>query len=145
MCTRSGRVYRIVSRTETSAMSEEQSGSTGESISVTDMMKLLLEDRRMREEEVAQERRRREQEMAEERHRRKEEMMAERHPQQEQIDRLMQLVEASQTRGEARTSSAVASEKLKLSKLTEQDNIEAYLTTFERMMAVYEVDRARWA
>jgi len=28
---------------------------------------------------------------------------------------------------------------------TEDDNIEAYLTTFERLMAAYEVKRERWA
>ena len=33
---------------------------------------------------------------------------------------------------------------MKLTKLTEQDDIEAYIITFERMMAVYEVPCARW-
>ena len=36
-------------------------------------------------------------------------------------------------------------DKLKLTKLTESEDIEAYLTTFERMMQVYEVDESRWA
>ena len=33
----------------------------------------------------------------------------------------------------------------KLVRLTESDDIEIYLTTFERTMQVYEVDPARWA
>ena len=36
-------------------------------------------------------------------------------------------------------------DKLKLTKVTESEDIEAYLTTFERMMLVYEVDESRWA
>ena len=36
-------------------------------------------------------------------------------------------------------------ETVKLSKLTESEDIEAYLTTFERMMVAYEVERNRWA
>ena len=35
--------------------------------------------------------------------------------------------------------------KPKLTKLSEQDDVEAYLTTFERMMGMFEVDRAHWA
>ena len=29
--------------------------------------------------------------------------------------------------------------------MAEADDVEVYLTTFERMMVVYELDRARWA
>lgn len=36
-------------------------------------------------------------------------------------------------------------EIVKLSKLMESDDIEAYLMTFEQMMVVYEVERSRWA
>ena len=35
--------------------------------------------------------------------------------------------------------------ELKLTKLSEQDDIEAYLTTYERMMVIYEVPEERWA
>ena len=34
---------------------------------------------------------------------------------------------------------------IKLQKLTESDNIEAFLTTFERMMLAYEIGQERWA
>lgn len=30
-------------------------------------------------------------------------------------------------------------------KLTKEDDIEAYLTTFERLMVAYEVKKERWA
>ena len=36
-------------------------------------------------------------------------------------------------------------EKPKLTKLTEEDDVEAYLTTFEQMMAMFGVERTRWA
>ena len=36
-------------------------------------------------------------------------------------------------------------EDVRLPKLTEEDDIESYLTTFERMMAGYEIRRERWA
>ena len=32
-----------------------------------------------------------------------------------------------------------------LSKLTEEDDIEAYLTTFERMMEGYSIDKGKWS
>ena len=35
--------------------------------------------------------------------------------------------------------------EIKVTKLTEADDIEAYLTTFERLMQVYEVPQERWA
>ena len=34
--------------------------------------------------------------------------------------------------------------ELRVAKLTENDNVEAYLTTFERLMGAYNVDRSRW-
>ena len=33
----------------------------------------------------------------------------------------------------------------RVTKLTEEDDIEAYLTTFERMMDAYEVPQSRWS
>ena len=35
--------------------------------------------------------------------------------------------------------------EIKVTKLTDADDIEAYLTTFERLMQAYEVPRERWA
>ena len=36
-------------------------------------------------------------------------------------------------------------EQLKLTKLTDQYDIEAFLTTFERMMGVFRIEKNRWA
>ena len=65
----------------------------------------------------------------------------------EQMEMLRTLVEAGTRREAAPTASGGTSsseDKVKLSKLTETDDIEAYLTTFERMMAAYEVPENRW-
>ena len=54
----------------------------------------------------------------------------------ERIDALKALVErptTSRATGEVKDS-------LKLAKLGDEDNIKAYLTTFEHMMAAYKVD-----
>ena len=37
------------------------------------------------------------------------------------------------------------SDSLKLTKLHEKDDVEAYLTTFERLMAAYEVPKKKWS
>ena len=39
---------------------------------------------------------------------------------------------------------SLTTEPLRLTKLTEQDDIEAYLLTFERVMEAYGVDKAKW-
>ena len=60
----------------------------------------------------------------------------------EQMEMLRTMVEAGARRDAAgRTSD----DKVKLSKLTESDDIEAYLTTFERMMAAYGIPNDRWS
>ena len=53
-------------------------------------------------------------------------------------------MQLSQAR-EERVSREEDRDKLKLSKLTESEDIEAFLTTFERMMRVYGVKEDRWA
>ena len=57
---------------------------------------------------------------------------------------LRKMVEGSHRREEV-PARMTGENKVKLSKFTEADDVEAYLTTFERMMTAYEVDRARWA
>ena len=48
--------------------------------------------------------------------------------------------------GESGTVGRMETERdVKDAKLMEEDDIEAYLTTFERMMRAYEVKRERWA
>ena len=53
--------------------------------------------------------------------------------------------EAKEYRSQARLSRDEDRDRLKLSKLTESEDIEAFLTTFERMMRVYGVKEDRWA
>ena len=48
-------------------------------------------------------------------------------------------------RGHTEKEAKKDSDPMKLTRLTEADDIESYLTTFERMMKAYEIDTARWA
>ena len=106
---------------------------------------MLLEDRKKHEEQLATERERREREIAEERERRERQIAEDReHRDREAVEhtRLMEKqMEALQTMVEAsskREATPRESEQPKLTKLTEQDDVEAYLTTFERMMGSLE-------
>ncbi len=96
---------------------------TGE---LTDMLKALLEDRRT---DLREERRVR----AEETAKRDEEM-------REQMDLLRGLVGAHGEGGERRATS----QDPKFAKLTDADDIEAYIVTFERLMTAYEVPANHW-
>ena len=66
MTTRSGKQY--LPKELHTEMTDQESQS-GESTGVADMLRLLLEDRRRRDDELAEERRRREEQIAEERER----------------------------------------------------------------------------
>ena len=57
-----------------------------------------------------------------------------------QMEMLQDLV-----RGHTEKDAKRDSDPMKLTRLTDVDDIESYLTTFERMMKAYEVDTARWA
>ena len=66
----------------------------------------------------------------------------------EQVSTLSLLVESRGSLNhsmEAETSVKVPSDQLKITKLSDQDDIEAYLVTFERLMEAYEVLKQRWA
>ena len=117
MTTKSGKKYKKDEMTD--------KGTTG-GVGVAEMMKLFMEDRKQREDDLAQERRRQDKEV------------------REQMRLLQEMVESSQRRAEAPARSFGENDKVKLSKFSEADDVEAYLTTLERMMVVYEVDRARW-
>lgn len=60
---------------------------------------------------------------------------------QANMKRLMKVVE------ESKSTSAIKSEisSVKLVPLSEKDDIEAYLVTFERIMKAYKVEEDRWA
>ena len=55
---------------------------------------------------------------------------------------LSQLVSRSGSMGGEKT---MVSNELKVAKLTDRDNIQVFLVTFERLMEAYEVPKACWA
>ena len=123
MTTRSGRNYKAVSET----MGEQ---------GIADLMKVLIEDRKSRDAQFEEERKRQLQ-AAE----------LEKAQMREQMEMLRKLVEDSRRTEETRTPAGQAGKEgeAKLVKLSEQDDIEAYLTTFERVMRAYEIKEERWA
>jgi len=79
--------------------------------------------------------------------RREEQMERERAEMRERLERLVGVVEHSHREdvGSLASAERTTADPLKLTRLTEEDDIEAFLTTFERMMTAYRVDPARWA
>ena len=114
MCTRSGKSYRV-------SMAEGDSGEKSASVGLSEMLKVLVEDRQRLEREHAEDRRRHE----------------------EQMELMRRLVEES--RRPVPEPKADVAALPKLTKLAEQDDIEAYITVFERTMTAYEVDKSRWS
>ena len=97
---------------------------------VTELVKILLEDRKRREEEATEERRRRNAKS------------------RQQLELLTRALKSAEVRrepsGEDNARVRDREVGLKLTKLGESDDIEVYLTTFECMMAAYGVDRSQW-
>ncbi len=101
------------------------------------MLQFLIEDRNRRDQELAEDRYRREAALEEERQRREEERQrqaeeAERRARefQQQMHLLQGLVQGLQKQGEVAAIKADRdADRVKLTKLTERDDIEAYLTT----------------
>ena len=123
MTTRSGRVYK---REATAEMEQTIK-------SVEQMMPQLVEDRRKREEEFATERAARERDAE----KRIQEM-------QKQMDTLMKLVSDSHKPKAPGTGPLGNVPQVKLVALTEQDDIESYLVTFERIMDAYKIPQEQW-
>ena len=149
--TRSGRVYKSLQSAV--SMAEETGGSTGGSTQVYEgtasdqmaqMLEMLMEDRRRRELEIAEERRQREEEQRREQERRAAEDERRERETQRQMDLLQGLIEGIHKQGESAEKRAEKDKDMKLTKLTERDDIKAYLTTFERMMVSYEIKPDRW-
>ncbi len=142
MPTRSGASYKRTEPLEETMSDTEEGADTAprESAGVADLVRLLLEDRRKREDELAAERA----QPAEETRKHETQM-------KEQLDMIRSLVECTRTgsgsSGDSRRVEKHGSvrDKLVLTKLSEEDDIEAYLTTFERMMTMYSVEEGRWA
>ena len=109
--------------------------------SLTEMVKMLISDRERREREIAEERERIDRLREEERRRHVEES-------ERRIQDLRQQVAHLQDSLADRPTTAPrhgnGTESIKLTRLDEKDDIEAYITTFERVMEVNEVSRERW-
>ena len=153
MATRSGAAFKPMEEQGTHAEGTpaESQGTTGgtlpELANLTELVRVMREDRERREREIAEERERRDREIAEERNRRDREReesecrIAETHRQMEELQKMFleHSVAVASTRGRSTT------EPIKLTRLAEGDDIESYLTTFERIMAANEVRRERWS
>ena len=119
---------------------------------LTEMMRFFEQDRQRREQEQAEERRRWQEERQswettrqEERRKREEEIRHREEYNRRQMELLQSLVKGVQLQGEAAAKRADNDKDVKVQKLTENDDIVGYLTTFERLMKAYEVKRERWA
>ena len=62
-----------------------------------------------------------------------------------QMELLKSLAEGVKKQGDAAVCKAEEGKDVKVMKLTEEDDTEAYLTTFERLMVAYEVKKECWA
>ena len=107
-------------------------------------------ERARREEEVAAERARREEEIAaeranreEERKTREREVQAQMDEMRSQMEKLMKVVADSKATPVPTVKGELSG--VKLVPLSEKDDIEAYLVTFERVMEAHKVDKDRWA
>ena len=136
--------YRMTQLTE--------QGGVARDLSSTEMLQIFLQEKQQREAELVDERRSweeekrlRERELEEERRRREEEMLRREEQTQRQMEILQTLVEGVQMQGEAATRRAEKEKDVRVPKLTEEDDIVAYLTTFERLMVAYEVREEHWA
>ena len=62
---------------------------------------------------------------------------------QAHMERMMKVVEESKATAAAKTAGELSG--VKLVPLSEKDDIEAYLVTFERIMEAHKVGKERWA
>ena len=114
--------------------------SDGAESSIMDTLRMLVEHRRKTEKELAEELRKRREQMTEEREHREKETEERMRMMQQQMEALQKLVAESRKREEKSEM-----EQLKLTKLADQYDIEAFLTTFKRMMGVFGIEQNRWA
>ena len=149
MTTRSGALYKPMEEEGTRAANapasgqEQTTGGMPEITSLTEMVRVMIQDRERREKEIAEERTRRDRERDEERRR----VEREREESEQRIAEMRRQMERLQDMVTERTAVSVRgrTEPIKLTKLTDEDDIESYLTTFERIMAANEVSRERWS
>ena len=135
--------------------SQSQDGgqvATASESAIALLLREMAQGREQRERELAEERRQRD----EERRLREEQLHLEmarlqetaarrEEESQRQLDVLRSLVSELHEQGEAAVRRAERDRDVKVTKLTTEDDIEAYLTTFERLMTAHEIPEARWA
>ena len=109
------------------------------------MMRLMMDERKRYDNEITAERRRHDEELAEERQVRAREADERMNVMMRQMETLERLAAGAGVREPAARGGALGVGKPRLTKLGERDDIEAYLRTFERMMAVFEVERGQWS
>ena len=117
MATRSGLQYKRTNSEGAEQATMEQMLKTMEK-----MMEQLMEERRKREEEFATEREARE----------------------SQMDVLMKLVSESHKAAAPAATPMSGRPQLKLVPLTQDDDIESFLVTFERIMTAYKIPKEQW-
>eukprot|EP00731_Ephydatia_muelleri_P017415 Em0010g513a len=142
-------------------------GETSEAIAaMQELFRNLLDEKKKREEEEA---RRREQERLEreeerkrleaqwererqehiaekerERQRREEDLRIRDQELRAQMELFAKMVESKKAESSSGASSRAADGELRVVKLADRDDIEAYLTTFERLMSAYNIPKDRW-
>ena len=124
--TRSGRTFKPLEEDREAMADEETMPATAEAGSKTadsaELVKMLMQEREKREREVEQERK----------------FM------QEQMDALMKLVREQAKSANPAKETVTVERDVKFTKFTETDDIEAYLTTFERTMNAFKVPQEQW-
>ena len=150
MTTTSGASYKPMDEQGTHAANAPAEGQTTtggtlpELANLTDMVRVMIQDRERREREISEERRRREQEWEED-HRHTELQRQESEHTIAEMRRQMERLQGLFMEHSVATWGCSTAESIKLTKLTDEDDIESYLTTFERIMAANEVSRERWS
>ena len=112
-----------------------------------EMLKVMLEDRQKRDEEIAEEHRRHEEEFLAERERAKEDSLRREKEMQEKMNSMQTRMESLMKLVETSSKKEVSPPKelsVKLVPLTEKDDIESYLVMFERIMEAHKIDIKRW-
>ena len=99
-----------------------------------ELLQFLMEDRRKWKEELAEERRQRAEEQRREQERQFPDDERQKRESQRQMELLQGLLAGIHKQGESAEQRAEKDRDVKLAKLSETDDIEAYLTTFERLM-----------
>lgn len=124
--TRSGRTFKPLEGDREAMADEETTPATAEAGSKAadsaELVKMLMQEREKREREVEQERK----------------FM------QEQMDALMKLVREQAKSATPVKETVTVERDVKFTKFTETDDIEAYLTTFERTMNAFKVPQEQW-